>query len=468
MRRLYFGSPVASVVGYENMKEISVSDNHEFKLKGVADNSVCAVKIHHVLETLGSKRSDPLLSEFLKELYRVCRPGAVIEIRAKHSNYLSSKQVPEIVNIVNEVFLSNFDKSLASDRSEQSQDFAFKHGIDFKLIKETQNFNQNVTELLSSNKLRRAEDFIAVFNDPNAVDYCSFYLMCNKGSPEALNPDNYAVTHWLDVPNFGMRIYDLSRGSMFGSRFIKDNGAWEAPVSLAFKFVMERFDQVNTPLVFANIGANLGWYTLLGAILTKNFKVHAFEPTPETLEILRENIAINDLQDRISVFDIALSDAKGEADFFIDNDNAGSNSLMLYEEGEAEQRARAQGVDGHKVIKVKTETLDNMYLNKPKEQWPNVILMDVEGHEQKVFDGAHQLFEKGFRPYIFVEFSPALMALRGSCTYYKDLVNKYGYNIHMADQNLSEVPVAELENTYNSLMNNTQGLHLDLLLVPSM
>lgn len=469
MLRLNIGNSSVSFTGYKNIDDIKVAADGSFKLKDIKDNSVCAVKLHYVLETLGSDVSHPSLSSFLKELYRVCRHGAVIEICANHANFLSGHMVPEVANIVNEKFLLNFDKTQASQISHKNYlPFALKHDVDFKLIKTTQEFSIGAKQFLNNGQPKTAEDFISVFSDPNAVEYCTYYLMCNKRNPEDLSPDLYAVTHWPDIPNFAMRLYDLNRGSMFGSRGIKTYGVWEPHVTTSFNFILQRLDVKNTPVVFANIGANLGWYTLFAAISTKNFKVDAFEPTPETLDILNENIELNDVKDRVHVHTIALSDSKGEAEFFIDNDNAGSNSLMLFEEGKAEQQARNKGVEGHQVIKVKTDTLDSVYLNQPRDKWPTVILMDVEGHEQKVLDGAKELFNKGFRPIILVEFSPVLMKLRGACTYYSDLISKFGYSAFITNHELTAISKEELDAYYKELSsNNAEGSHLDLLFMPN-
>ena len=47
------------------------------------DNSVDAIIAHHVFEHLG----DPGFFNFLKELYRVCKPNAVIEVAVPHHRH---------------------------------------------------------------------------------------------------------------------------------------------------------------------------------------------------------------------------------------------------------------------------------------------------------------------------------------------------------------------------------------------
>lgn len=469
MLRLNIGNGAFSFAGYKDIPDISVSSDGTFSLKDVKDNSVCAVKLYYVLEKLGSERNLPSVKEFMKELYRVCRDGAVIEIRAHYDAFLSNYNVPGVVNVVNDAFVQNFDKEVAALNSRVgSLAGALDYDVDFKLLKTSHVYAPEATEFIAEALNKQASEIVSFFSNPNVVDHVHFYLMCNKGEPGARPSNLYAATNWPDSPNFGMRIYDVNRGSMFGSRGIKKYGVWEPHVSASVAYILKRLDKIDTPVIFANIGANLGWYTLFAAVNTNHVTVDAFEPTPETLEILNENIKINDLEDRVTVYPLALSDSKGEAEFFIDLDNAGSNSLMLFEEGYSELKAKEAGVEGHKVIKVQTDTLDNIYGAKKDILWPAILLMDVEGHEQKVFDGAAKLFEKNWRPIICVEFSPALMKLRGKCTYYRDLVEKYRYGVFICrDGNLEQTDVDTLDIFYKrNSENNASAAHLDLMFLP--
>src|SRR5215467_1853209 len=62
-----------------------------------------------------------------------------------------------------------------------------------------------------------------------------------------------------------------------------------------------------------DVGANLGYVALsLSKQVGPSGKVAAFEPVPQNLRFLRENIESNQLAN-IEVFDVAVSDTEGEA-----------------------------------------------------------------------------------------------------------------------------------------------------------
>lgn len=102
--------------------------------------------------------------------------------------------------------------------------------------------------------------------------------------------------------------------------------------------------------------------------------------------------------------------------------------------------------------------------------------MDVEGHEQKVMDGAQGMFAQGFRPLLVTEFAPLALKLRGECTYYQDLLSKYQYSAYIISHNtpnktaqLMPVDLDNLKQIYKSADNpeiDEVSLLFDLLFVP--
>lgn len=108
-----------------------------------------------------------------------------------------------------------------------------------------------------------------------------------------------------------------------------------------------------------DIGANIGYYTLLAARLVgRKGQVFAFEPTPYTIRILRENIKLNKLRN-ILLSDKAVSDRSGKRKFFMGPKACASNSFS---------KERFQ--EGFKEISeqtVETVSLDD-FLKKLKSQ----------------------------------------------------------------------------------------------------
>ena len=60
-------------------------------------------------------------------------------------------------------------------------------------------------------------------------------------------------------------------------------------------------------LIFWDIGANIGLYSIYNATRNDKLKTIAFEPSSSNLRVLSRNISINNLSDSIHIFPLALS-----------------------------------------------------------------------------------------------------------------------------------------------------------------
>jgi len=68
--------------------------------------------------------------------------------------------------------------------------------------------------------------------------------------------------------------------------------------------------------VFYDIGANVGFYSLLAAQVASNGKVFSFEPSPRNIELLRKHLILNEINN-VDILDVALSDIDGRSRFEI-------------------------------------------------------------------------------------------------------------------------------------------------------
>ncbi len=72
-------------------------------------------------------------------------------------------------------------------------------------------------------------------------------------------------------------------------------------------WTLEWIDTFQPSDVLWDIGANIGLYSLYAAVV-KGVRVFAFEPEAANYRVLNENIRINNMQDNINAFSIAVSD----------------------------------------------------------------------------------------------------------------------------------------------------------------
>lgn len=127
-------------------------------------------------------------------------------------------------------------------------------------------------------------------------------------------------------------------------------------------------------------GANIGYMTgILATRVGPQGQVHSFEPHPELVERLRENVkavSANPQAGPVTVHAVALSDREGTARLVMPDSFADNHGVGFL--GTAENGSR--GFD------VPTARLDDLF----PEQRIDVMKMDVEGHEPAVLKGAAQ------------------------------------------------------------------------------
>jgi FkbM family methyltransferase len=133
--------------------------------------------------------------------------------------------------------------------------------------------------------------------------------------------------------------------------------------------------------VFYDVGANVGFYSLLASTLIEHGQVFAFEPLPANVYYLRRHLELNRIRN-VEVFEVAISDQVG-------------TSFFQAEETRAMGRLEADGN-----CQVATTTLDSLIFAKEIAP-PSCVKMDVEGAELQALLGARACFEK-YKPKLFL------------------------------------------------------------------
>jgi FkbM family methyltransferase len=136
--------------------------------------------------------------------------------------------------------------------------------------------------------------------------------------------------------------------------------------------------------VIVDIGANIGYYTILLADkVGKKGKVYAFEPDLTSFEILEKNIKANKLENIVAI-NVAIGSKNGKLELYKSKENFGDHKLY----GKGERKA------------VKVINLDNFL-----EEKVNLMKIDTQGWEPEVIEGAKRII-KEWKPILFMEYSP--------------------------------------------------------------
>jgi FkbM family methyltransferase len=167
-------------------------------------------------------------------------------------------------------------------------------------------------------------------------------------------------------------------------------GVWEPNLSA---FINERLkEQPNR--TFVDVGANVGYFTLIAARLLKNGGVVAIEPFPSIYKTLEANLQLNNINN-VRLIPRAASDVDQNIQMFYgDPINEGATTSVA-------------GKFKNEPVIVRGEPLSNL-LTEQEIKSIRLIKIDVEGAEYSVIQGMRQIIQKlPDDAEILVEISPS-------------------------------------------------------------
>lgn len=179
--------------------------------------------------------------------------------------------------------------------------------------------------------------------------------------------------------------------------------------------------QLKAGNVFLDIGANVGYYTLLAAeIVGEGGRVHAFEPIPSNCATLREMVAENRLIN-VEINQVAVSDGCEETTTLYLREGADSSGLASIARSPTAKNLP---------ISVSTTSLDN-YVREKGVKHISLIKLDIEGAEPLAVRGGTALLASADAPDIVMEINPFLLARSGSSpSQLKGLLVAHGYTLY--------------------------------------
>ena len=146
---------------------------------------------------------------------------------------------------------------------------------------------------------------------------------------------------------------------------------------------------------FVDIGANIGFFTMLGASIVGNQgKVIAVEPKPDNIQLILAGIVKNGFSN-VHVLPYAAS----EFETIFELVSGGSNACLIDAKEPTQQSVYTQSI-----------VLDDQLA---KYQNISMVKLDVEGHEFSAVKGFKNLLRK-FLPTLITEFHPKLLIESGN------------------------------------------------------
>jgi FkbM family methyltransferase len=165
--------------------------------------------------------------------------------------------------------------------------------------------------------------------------------------------------------------------------------------------------------LFVDVGANVGVYTVLASGV-KGSRCISFEPIPKTFLNLQNNIAINNIGDKVKALNMGVGNKK-QVLKFSKNLNSSVNHVI------------SESENNNDIIEIQVDSLDSIL----EAEFPSILKIDVEGYEMMVIEGAMQTLKKESLKAIIIE-------LNG-------LANNYGFD----EQKIHQILISNGFNPYS-------------------
>ncbi len=155
-------------------------------------------------------------------------------------------------------------------------------------------------------------------------------------------------------------------------------------------------DQIKEGQIVLDIGANIGYYTLIFANLVgKKGHVFAFEPEPDNFDLLKKNVETNNYKNTTTE-NLAVSNKIGNVKLYLCKSNAGQHKIF------------PSKTISDDYVNVNVTTIDEYFKLSDLYDKISFIKIDVEGAEMGVLQGMDNLLEKN-RLTLLMEFNPKQM-----------------------------------------------------------
>lgn len=162
-------------------------------------------------------------------------------------------------------------------------------------------------------------------------------------------------------------------------------GSYEAPLPMVMMATLLRVEGI-----FLDVGANTGVYSVMAGAVVPDRQIVAFEPLPHVIEILKRNLVLNHLEDRVTLHEVALSSTSGTATFYLPHPGHGLVETSATLEPNFQK--------SHSTIDIPVQRFDDVGI----QETIGVIKVDIEGHEYAFLRGARETILRD-RPIIFAE-----------------------------------------------------------------
>lgn len=221
-------------------------------------------------------------------------------------------------------------------------------------------------------------------------------------------------------------------------------GYWEIWITNFF------LNTLSEGMTVLEIGSNIGYYTVLAASeVGSSGTVYSFEADVNNYQILHRNVELNGFLERVHLVNKAVLDEAKTVRFHKLKSHHGSNSIIDFSE-----EFLSKYMDESTVSIVEAVSMDTFF----KEEYPkvNLVKIDAEGSEPKIFKGMNQFLARNSRIKVICEFAPNLIAQAGESpskflrylsqdlSFKLNIINTSGKAVSITEDEILSFPHCEL------------------------
>jgi len=244
----------------------------------------------------------------------------------------------------------------------------------------------------------------------------------------------------MAIYKFTLRFLGPSEVNIEGKNMFIDTGdsmslSVNGSISSFQKKILQ--DEINPGDNVVTVGAHIGYFELeMSTLVGNSGKVFAFEPHPDNYKLLVKNMKLNNCKNVVTE-QLAVSNSSGKT-HLSSNKNSLLNRILLKNDLYCDSD----------LLSVKSIRLDDYFKNYKGKL--NLLMIDVEGAESFVIDGAKRIIHKNRNIKIVLEFCPKQMIVYGiDPTVMLDKISSMGFKLYDINEDKKKLECKEISEFIN-------------------
>ncbi len=195
-------------------------------------------------------------------------------------------------------------------------------------------------------------------------------------------------------------------------------------------------------LIFWDIGANIGLYSIYNALKNPNSTTIVFEPSSSNLRVLSRNISINNLEKKIKIVSMPLSNKENKFQMMHESKFFEGGALNSFGE-----KFDFEGKEFYPEMKYNLlGTTMNYFIENSILDIPDYIKIDVDGIEHLILDGGDKFLKNEKIKSLSIEINENF---KNQYDNVLNLMKRYNYRVLHKKQNSDLLSEGKFKETYN-------------------